>query len=164
MAQDVDHPRRVERRLVLALAIVTPVGFATKFWLPGWLPEPAGRWCLLYGAAVLYEIFWVLLLALVWPRLTVWRNAAIVFLVTCILECLQLVRAGWLTAVRGTFLGAALLGNGFDLWDFPHYLAGSAMGALLLARLRAKRVTGLPPRRIPDRKKHPAGTRSDRWR
>jgi hypothetical protein len=36
--------------------------------------------------------------------------------------------------LRGTFLGAALLGTTFDWWDFPHYVIGCAIG-IVLAKL-----------------------------
>jgi len=117
--------------LICALAVVTPLGFAAKFVLPLWLPGAAGRWCLLYGAAVLYEVFWVLVLRLFAPRWSPARCAAIVLAITCALEFLQLVRVPWLVALRRTFVGAALLGNGFDWWDFPHYAIGCVAGAIV---------------------------------
>ncbi|MCB9850390.1 MAG: DUF2809 domain-containing protein [Phycisphaerales bacterium] len=88
---------------------------------------------------MLYEVFWVFVIAFVFPRLATWRVAGIVLIATCVLECLQLVHVAWLDAIRATFLGAALLGNGFDVWDFSHYLIGSALGGVLLAALRTQR-------------------------
>jgi hypothetical protein len=123
------------RRIVHALLLVVPLGFAAKFGLPSWLPGPVGRWSLLYGAAVCYEVFWVLVAALLAPRA---RSASIalgVLLATCLLEFLQLVHTPALDALRRTYWGAALLGNGFDWLDFPHYVIGCALGALLRQRL-----------------------------
>ena len=122
---------RLRVRIAAALLFVTPLGFLTKFYLPAWLGGSAGRWCLLYGAAVLYEVFWVLVLCFISPRMSARRSAGIVFIATCALEFFQRVRAPWLDSVRSTFFGAAILGNGFDWWDFPHYALGSAAGGLL---------------------------------
>lgn len=133
VARFVAHWRK---RAILALVLVTPLGFATKFALPGWFPGPFGIWCRLYGAAVLYEVFWVLVLTAVAPRLAAWRAGGWVALATCFLEFSQSWHDPGLDALRRTFVGAALLGNGFDWWDFPHYALGSAAGALLVRRLR----------------------------
>jgi len=127
---------RLRIRAAIALLLVTPAGFLTKFALPAWLGGAAGRWCNLYGAAVLYEVFWVLVLAVLSPRLGPRRSATGVFLATCVLEFLQRWHAPWLDDLRRTFLGAALLGNGFDWLDFPHYALGSALGGALAWRLR----------------------------
>jgi hypothetical protein len=125
-------------RLAIAILMVVPAGFATKFALPQWLGGALGRWCLLYGAAVLYEVFWVLVLCMIWPRMAPWRSAAVVFAATCALEYFQLVHTPWLHEIRRTYIGAALLGNGFDWMDFPHYAIGSAAGALLAYGLRQR--------------------------
>lgn len=126
-------------RLAVALAVVIPLGLVTKFVLPDVLPAVAGRWCLLYGAAVLYEVFWVLVVRWLAPGWSAMRCGAVVFVITCALEFLQLVRVDWLDALRRTFIGAALLGNGFDWWDFPHYVLGSAAGMWLVRRLARHR-------------------------
>jgi hypothetical protein len=115
-------------RLGIALVLLIPAGFLVKFAVPG----AFGWWCRLYGAAILYEVFWVVLLRLIFPRLTPVWCAAIVFVCTCILEVLQLWHAPWLDAIRATFLGAAVLGTSFDRWDFPHYAIGSALGGFLV--------------------------------
>ena len=123
-------PERI--RLILAIAAVVPAGLVVKFCVAGTL----GKWCNLYGAAVLYEVCWVLLLRLVVPRLAPVTCGTIVFIVTCALEFLQLWRLPALDAVRRTFLGAALLGTSFDPWDFVYYVAGSSLGVLLAIAIR----------------------------
>ena len=127
----------VERlRLGTVLVLLVPAGFLVKFAVPG----AFGWWCRLYGAAVLYEVFWVVFLRLVFPQLAPVWCAAIVLVFTCILEVLQLWHPVWLEAIRATFLGAAVLGTSFDKWDFPHYAMGSALGGfLVLAIARSAR-------------------------
>ena len=110
--------------IAVALLLVTPLGFAFKFYR-----GPGHIWFNDYGAGLLYEVFWILVFLFIWPsrkaliRISVW-----VFVVTCVLEVLQLWHPPLLEAVRSTFLGRALIGTSFVWWDFPHYLIGTALG------------------------------------
>jgi len=115
----------------LFLLIVTPLGFAFKFY------SGAGNvWFNDYGAGVLYEVFWVLLIFMFYPTKTAANVIPIiVFFSTCMLEFLQLWHPQFLMAVRATFLGRALLGTTFVWWDFPHYLIGCLIGWGWLHRL-----------------------------
>ncbi|MDP6778276.1 MAG: DUF2809 domain-containing protein, partial [Candidatus Latescibacteria bacterium] len=58
-----------------------------------------------------------------------------VLAVTCALEVLQLWHPPFLELVRRSFVGATLLGTSFDWVDFPHYVAGCAIGWLWMRRL-----------------------------
>jgi len=49
-------------RAMLSLLVVTPLGFAFKFY-----PGPGNWWFNNYGAGLLYEIFWILLAFLFFP-------------------------------------------------------------------------------------------------
>jgi Protein of unknown function (DUF2809) len=124
-----------ERTLLLgALAVIVPVGFFVKFWVPG----PLQLWCSSYGAAVLYEIFWILVLRLVALRLAPLKCGMIVLIVTCLLEFAQLWHPPFLEAIRNTFIGAALIGTTFDPWDFSHYVIGSVLGVLLALAIQCR--------------------------
>jgi len=119
---------RFRRRLwiLFSLYTVTPSGFLFK-----WYNGPGRWWLNDYGAGVLYEIFWCLVLLLFWPRnKSIIRIAMGVFAVTCVLEVLQLWHPAFLEKVRATFLGSALIGTSFVWWDFPHYALGSFIGWL----------------------------------
>src|SRR5690348_2696751 len=90
-----------------------------------------------------YVMFFVLVAALTAPRTRPSRISSFVFLVTCILEFLQLWHPGWLERIRSTFIGRCLLGTTFGWSDFPPYALGAIVGwALLrvLARLTPNRV------------------------
>ena len=123
-------PERAARlRRLAALAVVTPLGFATKLYtgpLEGWVRYSAG--------GILYVAFWILLALMLWPRARPAWVAAGVLTATSLLELLQLWHPPFLEAVRGGSLGAALLGTTFAWSDFPHYVAGALLG-LLLARV-----------------------------
>lgn len=51
---------------------------------------------------------------------------------TCLLEFMQLWTSDWLTQIRGTRFGVALLGNGFTWSDFPSYFMGGVISFLIL--------------------------------
>ena len=121
----------LRRRLALLLAVVTPLGFASKLYA-----GPGRQWVHDHAGGVVYEVFWILLVLLVRPRLSPWRVAGAVLLVTCALELLQLWNPPALAAVRASFLGHALIGSSFSWWDFPHYLLGSLLGGALGVALR----------------------------
>ena len=125
------------RRLLLLIALLIPLGLLAKR-APS---TPVGYWFDWHGAAILYEMFWVAVLALACPRARAARLGAGVCLATCGLEFLQLWHPAPLQAFRHTFLGEALIGSTFDPWDFPYYLLGSAVGAGLVWLARRRPVT-----------------------
>ena len=122
---------RKRKWILIALLIVTPTGFLFK-----WYSGPAHHWFNDYGAAVMYEIFWCLVIFLIHPcKEVITRIAVGVFLVTCLLEVMQLWQPWFLQQVRSTFLGAALIGNTFVWWDFPHYIIGCFIAWLWMRAL-----------------------------
>ncbi|MBD2182633.1 DUF2809 domain-containing protein [Planktothrix sp. FACHB-1355] len=116
---------------ILSLIIVTPLGFLSKYY-----KGPGDWWFNDYGGGVLYEIFWCLFVFLLIPnrpalvKIPIW-----VFIVTCILEILQLWHPPFLQAIRAQLWGKLLLGTTFVWWDFPHYAIGSLVGWLWLRQL-----------------------------
>jgi len=119
---------RTRLKTLLLLCIVVPAGFGFK-----WYKGPERWWFNDYGAAVMYEIFWCLLVFLAWPRRKeAGRIAFLVLAATCILEFMQLWQPSFLQIIRTTFLGASLIGTTFVWWDFPHYVLGCFIGWLLL--------------------------------
>lgn len=116
-------------RLGLALAVVVPLGFATKL--------TDAELVRGYLGGVLYVVFWILLVLFARPRLRPGSVAVVVFLATCALEAIQLWHPPWLEHIRATFLGHALLGSTFSWWDFPCYAAGAALGVGIASLCRA---------------------------
>ncbi|MDP6037509.1 MAG: DUF2809 domain-containing protein [Candidatus Latescibacteria bacterium] len=107
----------------IALLTLIPVGLYTKSY-----GGPGSIWVQNYLGGTLYEIFWCLAASLCLPRANPRHIAAGIFLITSILEGLQLYHPPILEIPRQTLLGHALLGSAFDLWDFPHYLLGCILG------------------------------------
>jgi hypothetical protein len=109
----------------ISLLIVTPAGFYSKFY-----SGPASIWFNNSFGGFLYVIFWCLLIFLLFPGIRIWVNGLAVFLVTCLLEFLQLWNPQFLNYIRGFFIGQALLGNSFTWSDFIYYFTGSITGSL----------------------------------
>ena len=117
--------------ILLALAIVTPLGFAAKYYA-----GPARWWLNNWAASIIYELFFMLLVFLFIPRRkAITRIALGVCAATIALEFLQLWHPARLQAIRGTFLGRALLGTTFVWSDLPIYPVGCLLGWLLLHAL-----------------------------
>jgi hypothetical protein len=109
----------------LSLLVITPAGFYTKFY-----GGPAFEWVNNSLGGLLYVVFWCLMVFLFFPRAKVWKIAAAVFIITCLLECLQLYNTRFLDYLRSFFIGQAILGNSFNPADFIYYAAGSITGYL----------------------------------
>ncbi|MBO9999119.1 MAG: DUF2809 domain-containing protein [Cyanobacteria bacterium SID2] len=128
--------RNYRRILAVALAVSVPVGLWTKVYRgigQTWIEGSAG--------GVIYEMFWIFLVAFIFPELEAWAIAMAVFVVTSLLEFLQLWNPTFLAAARETFLGKMLLGSTFSWWDFPHYLLGCVLGGSFVFLLQAKILT-----------------------
>ena len=116
----------IRKYIVFALLVVTPAGFLFKFY-----SGPAQWWFNNYGAGLLYEIFWILLIFFFLPKKALTNKIPLwVFTITCTLEVLQLWHPLFLEKVRSYFLGRALIGTSFSWWDFPHYAIGCLIGSL----------------------------------
>ncbi|MGH8002169.1 MAG: DUF2809 domain-containing protein [Brasilonema sp.] len=117
-----------------SLLIVIAMGFFFKYYT-----GPAHEWFNDYGAAVFYEIFWCLFAFVLFKsRAAVRRIPPLVFIITCILEFLQLWHPPLLEEFRTTLIGKWLIGSTFSWWDFPHYVLGCVLGWLWLHQLHGK--------------------------
>ncbi|MBU0679733.1 MAG: DUF2809 domain-containing protein [Verrucomicrobia bacterium] len=119
-------------RLGILIVALIPAGFYVKYFVSGDL----GTWCNIYGGAILYEVFWIAVLAFLFTRWSALACSLIVFLTTCALEFLQLWHPAWLEPARNTIIGQALLGSVFDPYDFIYYVIGSLLGGLIVWSFR----------------------------
>jgi len=122
--------------MLLSIAVITPWGFASKFYR-----GPAAFWANNSLGGVLYEIFWCCAVSLILPRARPAAVTASVFAVTAVLEILQLWHPPVLETIRGTFLGATLIGTTFVPADFVYYIMGCVIGGAWLTWVR-KRSAG----------------------
>jgi len=116
---------------LLAIAIVIPMGFYSKFY-----DGPASSWVNNSLGGVLYVIFWSLLFSVLIAGAKPWKIVIWVFLITCLLEILQLWHPPFMEAIRSTFIGVTLIGNSFSWLDMVHYVIGSLVSLGLLKILR----------------------------
>ena len=120
---------RERARFLAVLAVITPLGFLTKFY-----SGPGADWVAHHAGGFLYVVFWIALVLALWPRSSGAMVAASVLAVTCALEFAQLWHPPFLEPVRSTFLGHALLGSTFTGSDFIWYFLGAAAGYALTFR------------------------------
>ena len=117
--------------IIISLLIVTGMGFFFKFY-SGFGQE----WFNNSGAAIFYEVFWCLFAYLIIKDRTVFvKIPLVVFVITCVLEVLQLWHPPLLEQIRSTLVGRLLLGTTFSWWDFLHYAIGCILGWLWLKKL-----------------------------
>jgi len=127
---------RQNRSIIIALLILTPIGFYSKFY-----SGPFHYWANNSLGGVFYEVFWCLVLVLFFKRLKPLQIAGIVLLFTCSLEFLQLWHPPFLVLLRSNFIGVTILGNAFTWSDFPYYFIGSGFGLVLLNILKSHSVS-----------------------
>ena len=116
---------------LVAIAIVVPLGFYSKFY-----DGPASSWVNNSLGGVLYVIFWSLLFSVLIPGSKPWKIVSIVLLITSVLEILQLWHPPFMEAIRSTFIGVTLIGNSFSWLDLVHYAIGSLVSLGFLRILR----------------------------
>ncbi len=127
----------IRKRIIYYLIIITPAGFLFKFY-----SGPAESWFNDYGAGLLYEIFWILVIFFFLPsRKAIKKIPPFVFVFTSVLEILQLWHPWLLEQIRSTFIGRALIGTSFSWWDFPHYAIGCLIGWIWIRQLVKPRGT-----------------------
>jgi hypothetical protein len=122
--------------ILLSILVITPLGFFSKLY-----SGPGAKWFNDSFGGLLYEIFWCLVIFLIVPKLKPVNIAVGVFIVTCLLECLQLWHPPFLQAIRSDFIGSVIIGTSFVWSDFIYYILGSTIGWLWMERIRKIKVT-----------------------
>jgi len=104
---------------ILSIIIVASVGILCNFYtgfLSFWVRNSFG--------GVLYEIFWCLIILFFFSKMQPIFIVTLTFIVTCILEFLQLIHTPCLEFFRGFIIGRLILGTSFSLLDIPYYFIG----------------------------------------
>jgi len=115
---------------VLILLSITPLGFYTKIYR-----GPFQEWVNYSLCDFLYEIFWCLVISILFPRMKIIRIAILVFIITGMLEFMQLWHPPFLEIIRTTFMGRTFIGNHFMWSDFGYYAAGCVAGYYILSAI-----------------------------
>jgi hypothetical protein len=114
--------------VILSLLVVTAMGFFFKYYT-GW----GKQWFNNSFSTIFYEILWCLVAFWFFRSDKAVRLIPIwVFLITCVLEFLQLWHPPLLEQIRATLIGRLLLGTTFVWSDFIYYAVGSVCGWLWL--------------------------------
>lgn len=109
-----------------SIAIVVPAGLAVRF-----AGGTGSAWLDNFAGEVLYEMFWMMLALIAFPRRSaVLKIGLAVLAATCGLELLQLWHTPVLDGIRSTAVGRLLIGHQFDPMDFVGYFIGCAIGVL----------------------------------
>ena len=117
--------------IIISLLIVIGMGFFFKFY-----SEFGRQWFNNSVAAIFYEVFWCLFVYLFLKgRRAIIQISVGVFIITCILEFLQLWHPPFLQQMRSTLVGRLILGTTFSWWDFFYYTLGCILGWFWLKQL-----------------------------
>ena len=113
--------------LLICLLILIPLGFYSKFYKGIYEYTINNR-----ISDLLYVTFWIVFIKFVFMQFKNYKIVLAVFLITSILEIMQLWHPPLLQLIRSSFIGKALIGTNFVPEDFLYYILGSAVGYFLL--------------------------------
>ena len=124
-----DEKPDVSRAVAVLICITTAMVCLAYDHVRSALPD----WWRSCGGGIPYVVFWITFWFMIFPfRRSVLLISIFVTIFTCLLEFMQLWKPPWLTQIRATRFGAALLGSGFTWSDFPPYFIGGVVGYLIL--------------------------------
>ena len=119
---------RIRKITLVFLIIITILGFISKYY-----QGPYSYWLNNNVAGLFYEIFWILLFFLIFiPADSINKIPVIVFIITVLLELIQLCHLPFLEKIRSCFIGRTLIGSTFSFVDIIHYFFGCLIGWLVL--------------------------------
>lgn len=115
-------------RLIYAglILIVVLLGLASRshsLVLPNFIQEYAGD--------TLWALAAYLMVAVLFPRMAIWKVAIVAGFFSLSIEASQLYHALWINQIRHTRLGGLVLGFGFLWSDLVCYAVGIGIGALM---------------------------------
>ncbi len=120
------RPRRNRLTRLALIALVIALGLGSRRFgqsLPAFVATYAG------------DTLWALLvylgIGLILSRGSTWRVAALAMSFSVMIEVSQLYHAPWIDSIRGTTLGALVLGQGFLWSDLACYAVGIGLGVLI---------------------------------
>lgn len=111
---------------IVLLLFVIPLGFSTKFYHGVY-----ESWVHNYAGDIFYPMFWMYLILLVFPQLSVCWTGIIVFVFSTAIELSQLSSWSVLEYFRQSFLGRTIFGVSFSWTDVRYYAIGCFFGCSL---------------------------------
>ncbi|MFC2138448.1 DUF2809 domain-containing protein [Bacteroidota bacterium] len=116
---------------IIAIVSITILGFGSKFY-----NGPINEWVNNSLSGMFYVIFWCLVVFLFFKSPI--KISIIIFLITVLLEFMQLWHPPLLERIRSTFLGRTLIGNSFVWTDIIYYFVGCIISYIFLNWLTKK--------------------------
>ena len=114
-------------KAIVLIIIVAALGVLAKM-----VPAGEALWISNHLAGSFYVVELSLILYLIFPDHFNFLLVTAAFLLTSLVEFLQIWHPAFLEPVRSSFVGHTILGNTFSWLDFPWYLLGAFTGWLLL--------------------------------
>jgi len=112
----------------LTVCLLVPLGIGSKLYR-----GPGSTFIVGYSGGFIYVWLWIFVVLAVRPGLSISRVTVGVFVATCMVEVLQLVRGvPWLDAFRSTFVGHGLLGSTFSWGDFVCYALAAGVAPFMV--------------------------------
>jgi hypothetical protein len=111
------------------------LALATR-WYPHAFPVIIAK----YGGDTIWAGMFLFFLRTIWLKPSIHFLAIITYLLGVLDELQQLYRAPWILAVRKTYLGALMLGNGFVWSDLVCYAIGVALAWAAILFIEKRRV------------------------
>ena len=93
-----------------------------------------------YGGDALWALLVFVIIRFIRPRMNVVVSLLTALGVAVVVEFSQLYHAPWIDSIRGTRLGALILGSTFNWPDISAYAVGIILGALIDRGRRQKRT------------------------
>ena len=125
--------RRSRTTLVVLAAATIALGLATRRF-----PNAFPAFIAQYGGDALWAMLVYWLLAVIWPRSAPTRLALWAFAISLLDELSQLIDWHWLQSLRGTQLGALVLGQGFLWSDLVCYAVGVSLAFVIDVAIRRR--------------------------
>lgn len=117
-------------KTLILIGVITALGVLAKL-------VPHGEtWISNQLAGLFYVTELSLVLYLFFPEHFIVLLALAAFLLTSLVEFMQLWHPTFLEPVRSSFLGHTIIGSTFSWLDFPWYIGGAVLGWLLLEWVR----------------------------
>ena len=122
-----EFQRKFDKRLIILIVLLIPFGFAIKFY-----DGVAQFWVNNSFSDVVYVVFWSLVLFAFRPASSPLKIAALVFLLSSLIEFTQLWSFPLIEKLRTGLIGKSLFGNSFVISDFFYYFLGSLLSYYII--------------------------------
>lgn len=119
--------KRALIKTIVLIVIITALGFSAKL-----VPHGEATWLSNQLAGLFYVTELSLILYLFFPDHFIILLVIAAFLLTSLVEFMQLWHPAFLEPIRSSFLGHTIIGSTFSWLDFPWYVGGAVLGWLLL--------------------------------